>query len=120
MDKFNCKSLNLLKLFLTANASIKKNIIELADKDFLSLLVEIIWNTLNGDIEIVQKNLKSKLIKHKVALRAVGKTNKITIPLIRKQLLKLIGPLAICVKNFCSTERYKKIQQQCIEKAKNN
>ena len=85
--------------------SVIRSIIKDADKDFIDCVSECCCNVLKGNVALTSKQ-KSKLLKHKTALRSVAKKNT---SLKRKKVLiqkggflsALIGPYLVLLFQLC-------------------
>lgn len=66
------KHLPLLKLVQVANPKLRKSVIISCDLDFIKTIIECIYNTLNGNFPLTDKE-KTKLKKFKLVLRKILK-----------------------------------------------
>ena len=98
MEKLE-KNIHILKLLSSCNKKLKKSLITKGDKSLILTLTECILNTLNGNIEISQKD-REKLLKHKYTLRKTLKVKSIKgkkVLLQKGGFLQYILPAAITV-----------------------
>lgn len=117
MKRLNCKNLNLLTIFLTANPKTKELIIQKTNNEFIYLLLEIILNTLNGNIPI-EKTIIKKLNSFKFILRTLCYNQQKSLNYIKKELIKIIKVVEIICANFISSKIYKSVQQKCLVNVK--
>lgn len=77
----------LLQTFLQSNLKLRKAILNNCNSDFIKTILEIILNTLKGNLKL-KKNCKSKLKKHKKILRHLIYSKRTGIPYKRSILVQ--------------------------------
>lgn len=92
-----------------SNLTIQQSIIKNSNKKVIKLILEIIKNTLKGNIPI-NKRKKQKLGRYKSVLRGLFK-NKKNINKKRQTIQKILKVVVTILKNFFSSLLWKKIIQ---------
>lgn len=103
------KHMLLTLLSKNSTLAVQQSIIKNANKKVIKLILEIIKNTLKGNIHINKRKIK-KLIRYKSVLRGLFK-NKKNINKKRKTLLKILKIVKSVLKNFFSSTLWRNIIQ---------
>lgn len=88
---------------------LQENIIKYSNKKIIKLILEIIKNTINGNIEIKKEKI-TKLKRYKSVIRGLFK-NKKNINKKRKTLIKIFKIIKIILKNFFISNIWKNISK---------
>lgn len=105
-------NLEIIKLITSSKPKFRITLIKNLNKESIICLLEIILNTLKGNIKL-NKTLRQYLTKFKSNLRNLAKKFKIKsqIHSKRKQLIKLGLVLVVICKNFLKSSALSKIQK---------
>lgn len=106
-----CKNLDFISLISRADSVFRNTLISSANKEKIQAILDIIVNTLNGNIPMTQ-SFKVKIEKEKYILRFINNKTDKRITVIRKKLLSIGREVALICENFLNSEV---VEQLCQE-----
>lgn len=106
------KNLETIYLISKANEDFRKQIFLNAEKNAIYCILDIIINTLNGNIPMNNK-LKKNLSKEKTTLRFIYNKRDKRLSVIRKKLISIGRQIALICENFLESES--ELKELCHE-----
>lgn len=100
---------HMLLSIVKANTKLKKILIKNCEKDIVLHVLEIIKNTLNGNISLKHNSTKQRLAKYKSKLRKII-LSKQNLPQKRKDLALICKAVGIILENFFASSTWEHIQ----------
>lgn len=110
-QKLLCKNLDFISLISRVDSVFRNKLILTANNESIHTILDIIVNTLNGNI-LMPQNLKAKLEKQKSILRFINNKTDKRIKVIRQKLLLIRKEVALICENFLSSEVFEQLCQE--------